>query len=142
MTVLAGLLGLLLWVMAVIWMRWTVQCWRGQGRPVSARQRTNPLLHDQEALDATDRTVAVDSLMFAGIGTAIICGTVAENVPAQSGPWFLGSGAGFLGFFVSLPLRVLIAHFNRPKFLVPPPFRAEPGARASRRLRARAHRES
>ena len=62
------------------------------------------------------------ALVFAG-------GALAELSDADD----LGMAIGLIGLFVSVVLHVPILLWNRPKALIPPPMRDQPGALGKRR---------
>jgi hypothetical protein len=55
----------------------------------------------------------------------------------RPGPWLWIGGVAVLIFIVCTPAYASVVNFNRPKLLVPLPFRDELGARVSRKLRKR-----
>jgi hypothetical protein len=117
---------------AVAFIRTSLRQWRGKGRPLSYWMRGG--VFDAQALAAYDRGGLVLGLTCVCftilLGGAAIAGPPQKNAPAAEISVYVVAIAGIL---VTVALFLSIYHFNRPKFLVPPALRDQPGSREGRR---------
>lgn len=123
----------------------TVRQWTGRRlrRPISdwMQIRVWPSYKrlDTEARLAYDRgglALGFEMLFFAVFIEAIgIAGAIPARDPGYRQALVDIAAIAFLGFMVSIGLFLIIKYFNRPKILVPPLLRAEPGVIAVRRQR-------
>jgi len=70
------------------------------------------------------------ALPVLGLGTLILIGAgiVSDLVGSDSGVYDLVMAVGFLGLLITVCVGFPIMYYNRPKRLVPPPWRGDPGA--------------
>jgi hypothetical protein len=136
MTAAAWALAAVLAIGAAVSLRIGLRQWRNVGRPFSYWLRNSVL--DAESRAGYDRGILVFGVMCAFFAVILVFGAV-------SGP-HLGRGIASLGILValagmlvSLGFFISIMYFNRPRFLVPPHLRGEPGAVAGRSRRRRDH---
>lgn len=127
---------LLIWL-AVWLIRAGVREWRDIGpEPLSQRMRFMPTM-DDEALVGRDRGSIIMGLCFAPWSVPFAVVALTGNDLGQNTSlklmWAFIAVLGFAVFLICMALYVLILNFNRPKFLVPPQHRHEPGAIAGRR---------
>jgi hypothetical protein len=119
------------------WALWrAARQWTGHGpaRPVSERMRVNATLDSEDRM-AFDRSLLAFGLMM--IFFAVFIADIGIAGPQLGHSVALGAigGLSFLGMMISTGLFLSIKNFNRPKVLVPPALRGEPGAIAGRRRR-------
>jgi hypothetical protein len=117
---------------AVWFIRTSVRQWHGKGRPLSYWVRGG--VFDAQALAAYDRGGLVLGFACACftvlLGGAAIAGLPKKNAPAAEIAVYVAAIAGIV---VAVALFLSIYHFNRPRFLVPPVLRDQPGSREGRR---------
>lgn len=116
----------------------TARLWQGRPGRRMSQGKWNPTV-DTEARLSYDRgglALGFELLFFAVFIEAI---GVAGALPAQDLGYRLAlidvAAIAFLGFMISIGLFLTIKYYNRPKMLVPPPMRGEPGVIAGRRRR-------
>jgi hypothetical protein len=124
-----ALLALVPAALAVRFMRAGLREWRGGGgKPLSQAG----LLVDEQTRAGWDRSGLIMGLMCAFLAIMLADGAVLNfNDPVRAEALVFGASA--LGLIVSAGLYFTILTFNRPKFLVPPRRRDEPGAFAAQR---------
>jgi hypothetical protein len=121
----------------------TVRQWTGRrpGRPLSGRMGARTLYGrmDTEARRAYDRGgLAFGFMLFFFAVFIADIGIAGPHLAEGSGCIVALSaiaGISFIGAMLSTVLFWSIKYFNRPKMLVPPRLRGEPGAIAGRRRR-------
>jgi hypothetical protein len=117
---------------AVWFIRTSVRQWHGKGRPLSYWLRGG--VFDAQAMAAYDRGGLVLGFacvcMTVLVGGAAIAGLPQKNAPAAEIAVYTVAIAGIV---VAVALFLSIYHFNRPRFLVPPALRDQPGSREGRR---------
>lgn len=137
-------------VLSAIWVTCTailtvmmVRLWAGSSQ-IDDRARTafgTALTSDSEKARAMVRGFPMVCLACWGVALAGIAVVLDEgdSVPATYGvqPWY-GAVLGIGLLFVGVLFDLLIIRFNRPKFLVPPHLRWEPGYGEIERARASA----
>jgi hypothetical protein len=125
---------------AVAFIRTSVRQWHNKGRPLSYWMRNG--VFDAQAMAAYDRgglVLGITCVCFTILlGGAAIAGPPQKNAPAAEIAVY---GVAIAGIVVTVALFLSIYHFNRPRFLVPPRLRDQPGATEGRR-RDRAARRS
>jgi hypothetical protein len=126
---IGGAVALIIEALAVALLRSGWREWRNVGGPPrgSARMRR---FKDRAGRSGMDRGGLVLGFSFACFGVMIGVGGVIDwKQPNMAAAWvFIVT---MCGFFLSIALYWLIVSFNRPKFLVPPQHRGEPGAFAA-----------
>jgi hypothetical protein len=118
---------------AVWFIRTGVRLWRGHGRSLSSWIRTGGLF-DAHALAGYDRGILVLGVTFACF-TVLLGGAAALGMPGKSTPAaeIAVYCVAIAGILVSITLFGGIYYFNRPKSLVPPGLRDQPGVTEGRR---------
>jgi len=117
----------------------TVRLWSGRPGRLLSQGKWNPRV-DSEARRAYDRGGMAFGFMM--LFFAVMTGAVgtAGAVPAQHPGYRMAlldiAAIAFLGFMISICLFQSIKYYNRPKVLVPPSLRGEPGELAARRRRS------
>jgi hypothetical protein len=137
--IVSALLTLLAAVGAALCFRIGFRQWHGEGKPLSTWM-TGTVFMDFEALAGLDRAIFVFGSMWAF--AAFFCAGFIV-LAAQGGQGIAGltlDGVGVAGFILSGVVYFGIVNFNRPRFLVPPHLRSQPGAIAGRRQRRRKNR--
>jgi hypothetical protein len=125
-------------VMGIQLMRVGVRIWRNGGRPLSARFR-NVRWIDPQTIAAYDRgalPLGMVSLFVAILGGLLLAVSGSPSTH-ESIAWVVIALLALSGILVSGALFVSIRVFNRPRFLVPPHLRGDPGAWAAGRLERR-----
>jgi hypothetical protein len=123
--------------MAVWCFRVGVRQWHGKGEPLT--RRLSGAFLDAESRAGWDRGVLVFGSMC---GCFFIICVSAIAVGANPGKGSVGMWIDIFalaGLLISVILFTSILNFNRPRFLVPPNLRDQPGAIAGRRRRRRNH---
>lgn len=124
MWLVAGILALILEALAVVVVRSSWREWRKQGGPPDSEWLGR--FKDRAGRSKLDRGGLVLGFNVACMGVIIGVGGVIDwNQPNTAMAWAFV--AALTGFFPSIALYWLIVSFNRPKFLVPPRHRNEPG---------------
>ena len=131
MRVAAGLTAVLLAAFAVPVIRSGVREWRNVGIPLSRRYG---LLVDEQTRAGWDRSGLIIGLGFAFMAI-MLAGFAITNLQHVSKPDALVLAAAAAGMIVCFALQFSILVLNRPKFLVPPQHRSEPGALFAHRRR-------
>jgi hypothetical protein len=116
-----------------------VRQWRGHGRPLSYWMRTG--LTDAQAKAGYDRGTLVLGATTACF-TVLLGGSAIFGVPGKSTP---AAGiavycVAIAGILVTVVLFGSIFYYNRPRSLVPPRLRGQPGALEGRRQERAARR--
>lgn len=132
----SALLTLLAAAAAALCFRIGFRQWHGEGRALSTWM-SGTVFMDFEALAGLDRAIFVFGSMWA-FAASFCAGFIV--LAAEGGQGIAGltlDGVGVAGFILSGILYFVIVNFNRPRFLVPPNLRSQPGAIAGRRERRR-----
>jgi hypothetical protein len=124
------------------WSSWYVlraalRTWRGAGTPLSRQSAT--ALMDPEARAGFSRGALAFGLGWAFMAIFLAGFALAKGLHTSAHNRIVGGllSAAAVAMIVCIGLGVSVVEFNRPKFLVPPPLRGEPGAFAAGRRRRR-----
>lgn len=139
MRIASGAAAVLLAWLALRLIKAGVREWRDTGHEPLSHQMRSMAMMDDESLAGRDRGAIIMGLSFAFWSAPFAVVALAGNDLGQNTPlrlmWAFIAVLGFAGFLICVALYELILNFNRPKFLVPPKHRHEPGAIAGRRRR-------
>jgi hypothetical protein len=113
--------------------RVAVRAWRGAGTPLSKRSATS--LMDPDFRAGLDRGGLVFGLAWGFMALMLGGFVLASAFHAESRVVGGALSGAAVAMVACIGLGCSIVEFNRPKFLVPPRHRSEPGALAARRLR-------
>lgn len=131
MRIAAGLVAIIIAACSIPFIRSGLREWRGSGTPISRRYG---LLVDRATRAAWDRGGLIIGLGlgFMAIMMADFC-AINSRHPLRAE--LLVFAVAATGMILCVGLFWSIGSFNRPKFLVPPQHRDEPGAFAAQRRR-------
>ncbi|HEX4832072.1 MAG TPA: hypothetical protein VH478_13370 [Trebonia sp.] len=122
-------------MLAVACARFAVRAWTGR-RPGLSALLTRGGMDPARAL-SRERAVVPSTLIMAG-GAVLLFGAGVAGL--EAGPGIYVAPAGLSCFVAGGALTALMTLFNRPRVLVPPPPRREPGTLSRHRARRRRRR--
>jgi hypothetical protein len=107
----------------LVGLTFTCRIWRGHHRPLMER-RLGPATHEAAVARTNFRVLPIASVTGLGMFGAML---VLQLVRAKSSAWYAALtvfGVSVAAFMVLTPV---IAFFRRPRWMIPPQLRDEPG---------------